>query len=93
MPVTFVFEISVKARPWLTANELNPLVSDIFVQTTKLALSVAHVVAMTSGEEPSLAGPRYCGQSAAQTPTQHKRRSPGVKPFLRWVLGATQIFI
>ena len=78
------FEISVNARPWLTAKELNPLVSDIFVQTTKLGLLVAQVVAIGSGEEPSLAGPRYCGQSVARAnvcpsknkPNAAKHRAP-----------------
>ena len=66
LPVPFVFDISVKARPWLTANELNPFVRDAFVQTTKPGLLVAHVVEMGSGEMPSVVGPRYWGQSVAR---------------------------
>ena len=66
LPLPSFLEISANARPWLTAKELNPFVSDIFVQTTKPALLVAHVVAIASGEEPSVAGPRYCGQSVAR---------------------------
>ena len=58
-------EIWVKARPRLTANELKPLVNDMFVQTTKPGPLVAQVVAIGSGIVPSVAGPRNCGQSLA----------------------------
>src|SRR5512137_937006 len=74
--VPSVFEISVNARPWLTANELNPLVSDIFLQITKPGLLVAHVVAIASGEEPSVTGPRYCGQSVAISMASAMRSRP-----------------
>jgi hypothetical protein len=58
-----------KARPWLTAKELNPLVRDALLQTTNAGMLVAQVVAMASGDEPSVAGPRYWGQSVAQAVT------------------------
>src|SRR3974390_231247 len=67
LPVPSVLEIIVKARPWLTAMEPNPFVSDPFVQATNPARLVAHVVAMASGEVPSVVGPRYCGQSVPRT--------------------------
>ena len=57
-------EICVKARPWLTAKELKPLVKDMFVHTTKPGPLVAQTVAIGSGVVPSVAGPRNCGQSA-----------------------------
>ena len=75
LPLPSSCENIAKARPWLTAKELNPLVREVFLQTTKAGLLVAHVVAMASGEEPSVAGPRYWGQSVARAtarPKQHQ---------------------
>ena len=62
-PPPALFEMRVKARPWLTANVLKPLVSDPLVQTT-VGPETGQVVEMGSGEMPSVVGPRYCGQSA-----------------------------
>src|SRR5882724_5913161 len=64
-PLPSSLEIIVNARPWLIAKVLNPFVRDIFVHTTKPGLLVAQVVAIGSGETPSVVGPRYCGQSVA----------------------------
>src|SRR5215471_5615360 len=56
--------MSTNARPWLTAKQLNPLVRSIFVQTTLNPFD-GQLTEISSGETPSVVGPRNCGQSAA----------------------------
>ncbi len=57
------------------AKELKPLVRDVFCHATKVGLVVAHVMAMASGEEPSVAGPRDLGPVCGRNdppPEQHQ---------------------
>src|SRR5205807_6976150 len=71
---------SVKAFPPATANELNPSCSGFFHNCR--GPSLGHFLRVPlSGELPSEAGPRYCGQSApkADIATTHNPK-PQTKP-------------
>src|SRR5512140_2408505 len=80
LPLPSSFDIIAKARPWLTANELNPLVMEKFVQTTG-GPPTGQFVEMSSLEIPSVVGPRYCGQSLASTFAQQTISRPTAAVF------------
>jgi hypothetical protein len=77
-------DFNVKARPPATAKELNPLESDRLVHTTNPGLFVAQVVAIRSVEMPSVVGPRYCGQSPANTLTWTSHNKATAVALRRW---------
>src|SRR6476661_5178385 len=77
-PLPLSLDVMTKARPWLTATELKPFVSERLVQIA-VRPPEAQLTLMGSGDTPSVVAPRNCGQSVPWTmelPRSSKPKAP-----------------